>query len=84
MFFGQERATGPVSSLRLLHVRFALMVLAESPDPTEGAEELLGRAWLLNQYRHSRIKGWKRCFRTQFAILRFFWRPNCQGPWFWS
>ena len=60
--FGQERATGPASSLRLLYLRLALMVLAESPDPTEGAEELLGQAWLLNQYRHSRIKGWKSAF----------------------
>ncbi|HJV42768.1 hypothetical protein [Caulobacter sp.] len=46
----------------VLYVRLALLVLAEPPDPMEGAEEPLGRALLLNQYRHSRIKGWKSVF----------------------
>jgi hypothetical protein len=50
------------AATRLLYVRLALMILAEPQDPTEEAEEPLGRAWLLNQYRHSRIAGWQSVF----------------------
>lgn len=45
------------AATRLLYVRLALMVLAEPSDPAEEAQEPLGRSWLLNQYRHSRIRG---------------------------
>ncbi|USQ98442.1 hypothetical protein [Caulobacter sp. RL271] len=50
------------AATRLLYVRLALMVLAEPPDPAEEADEPLGRSWLLNQYRHSRISGWQSVF----------------------
>ena len=50
------------AATRLLYVRLALMVLAEPPDPAEEAREPLGRSWLLNQYRHSKIAGWQSVF----------------------
>lgn len=50
------------AATRLLYVRLALMVLAEPPDPAEEAQEPLGRSWLLEQYRHSRVKGWQSVF----------------------
>lgn len=50
------------AATRLLYVRLALLVLAEPEDPTEEAKEPLGRSWLLNQYRHSRVKGWQSVF----------------------
>jgi hypothetical protein len=50
------------ATTRLLYVRLALIVLAEPPDPTEEVQEVLGRSWLSNQYRYSRINGWKSVF----------------------
>jgi hypothetical protein len=59
------------AATRLLYVRLALMVLAEPPDPAEEALEPLGRSWLLNQYQHSRIRGWQSVFTHAIRDLFF-------------
>jgi hypothetical protein len=48
------------AATRLLHVRLALLVLAEPSDPdlTVGPFPLDAN-WLANGYRHSRIRGWQ-------------------------